>query len=77
MTQKGHFFYRTFPSGCFWILRSSSFRTEEGRRAFEEEEESEFLQRDIKENSNNLVQNREQVIVISIASVMKASTSSC
>ena len=76
MTQKGHFFYETFPSGCFWILRPSSFRTEEGRRAFEEEE-SEFLQRDIKENSNNLVQNREQVIVISIASVMKASTSSC
>ena len=76
MTQKGHFFYKTFPSGCFWILRPSSFRTEEGRRAFEEEE-SEFLQRDIKENSNNLVQNREQVIVISIASVMKASTSSC
>ena len=73
---KEHLFYRTSPSGCFWILRLFSFRIEEGRRAFEEEE-NEFLQRDIKENSNNLVQNQEQVTVSSIASVMKTSTSSC
>ena len=59
---KGHFFYRTFPNGCFWILCLFSFRTEEGRRVFEEEE-NEFLQRDFKENSNNLVQSQEQVMV--------------
>ena len=29
--------YRTSPSGCLWILRLFSFRTEEGRRGFEEE----------------------------------------
>ena len=72
---KEHLFYRTSPSGCFWILRLFSFRIEEGRGAFEEEE-NEFLQRDIKENSNNLVQNQEQVTASSIASVMKTSTSS-
>ena len=74
--RKEHLFYRTSPSLCFWILRLFSFRIEEGRRAFEEEE-NEFLQRDIKENSNNLVQKQEQVTVSSIASVMKNSTSSC
>ena len=74
--RKEHLFYWTSPSLCFWILRLFSFRTEEGRRAFEEEE-NEFLQRDIKENSNNLVQKQEQVTVSSIASVMKNSTSSC
>ena len=60
------------------ILETASFcfRIEEGRCAFEEEE-NEFLQRKIKENSNNLVQNQEQVTVSSIASVMKASTSFC
>ena len=73
---KEHLFYRTSPSGCFWILRLFSFRIEEGRGAFEEEE-NEFLQRDIKENSNNLVQNQEQVTASSIASAMKTSTSSC
>ena len=57
-------------------MRLFSFRIEEGRRAFEEEE-NEFLQRDIKENSNNLEKNQEQVTVSSIASVMKTSTSSC
>ena len=67
-------FYRISPSGCFWILRLFSFRIEEARRAFEEE--NEFLQRDIKENCNNLVQNQKQVTVSSIASVMKTSTSS-
>ena len=35
------------------------FRIEKGRRAFEEEE-NEVLQRNIKENSNNIVQNQEQ-----------------
>ena len=39
---KEHLFYRTSSSVCFWI--------EEGWRAFEEEE-NEFVQRDIKENS--------------------------
>ena len=74
--RKEHLFYWTSPSLCFWILRLFSFRIEEGRRAFEEEE-NEFLQRDIKENSNNLVQKQEQVTVSSITSVMKNSTSSC
>ena len=73
---KEHLFYRTSPSGCFWILRLFSFRIEEGRGAFEEEE-NEFLQRDIKENSNNLAQNQEKVTVSSISSVMKTSTYSC
>ena len=73
---KENLFYRTSASGCFWILRLLSFRTEEGRRAFEKE--NKFLQRDIKENSNNLVQNQEQVTVSSsLASVMKTFTSSC
>ena len=72
---KEHLFYRTSPSGCFWILRLFSFRIGEGRRAFEEEE-NEFLQRDIKENCNNFVQNQEQVTVSSISSVMKTVTSS-
>ena len=74
--RKEHLFYWTSPSLCFWILRLFSFRIEQGRRAFEEEE-NEFLQRDIKENSNNLVQKQEQVTVSNIASVMKNSTSSC
>ena len=73
---KENLFYRTSASGCFWILRLLSFRTEVGRRAFEKE--NKFLQRDIKENSNNLVQNQEQVTVSSsLASVMKTFTSSC
>ena len=72
---KEHLFYRTSPSGYIWILRLFSFRIEEARRAFEEEE-NEFLLRDIKENSNNLVQNQEQVTVSSLASVMKSSPSS-
>ena len=71
---KENLFYRTSASGCFWILRLLSFRTEVGRRAFEKE--NKFLQRDIKENSNNLVQNQEQVTVSSISSVMKTVTSS-
>ena len=72
---KERFSTEHLPSGCFWLLRLFSFRIEEGRPAFEEEG-NEFLQRDIKENSNNLVQNQEQVTVSSTASVMKTSTSS-
>ena len=45
-----------------------SLRTEEGRRAYVEEE-NEILQRDVEENSN--VQKQEQVAVSSIASVVK------
>ena len=71
---KEHLFYRTSPIGCFWILRLFSFKNEESRRAFEKEK-NESLQRDIIENSNNLVQNQEQVTVSSTASVMKTSTS--
>ena len=73
---KEHLFHRTYPSVCFWIFRLFSFRIKEGKGAFLEEE-NEFLQRDIKENSNNLVQNQEQVTVSSIASIMKTSTTSC
>ena len=57
------------------ILPLVSFKTEKGRYAFEEEE-SETLQRNIEENSNNIVQNQEQVAFSSIASVVKTSTSS-
>ena len=63
---KEHLFYRTSPTGCFWILRLFSFRIEEGRCAFGEEE-SEFLQGDIKENSNNLIQNQEQVTLVALS----------
>ena len=51
---------------------------EEGRRAYIEET-NEILQRNIatEENSYNLVQKQEQVVVSSIASVVKTSTSSC
>ena len=58
MSQKNTFFTEHFP-----ILRLFSFRIEEVTRPFEEEE-NEFLQRDIKENSNNLLQNQEQVTVL-------------
>ena len=64
------------PSDCFWILRLFSFRNEEGRKAFEEEE-NEISQRFIEENSNNSAQNQKQVAVGSIASVVKNSTYSC
>ena len=53
-----------------------SFRTEEGRCAYVEEE-NEILQKDIEENCNNLQQKQEQVAVRSTASVVKTSTSSC
>ena len=42
-----------------------------------ENEEKEILQRYIEENSNNIVPNQKQVVVSSIASVVKTSTSSC
>ena len=61
VAQKNTLFYRTSPSGCFGILWLFYFRIEDGRRAFEEE--NDFLQRDITENSNNLVQNQKQVTV--------------
>ena len=38
---------------------------------------NDVLQRNIEENYSNIVQNQEQVAVISIASVVKTSTSSC
>ena len=41
------------------------------------EEEIEILQRNIEENSYNIVQNQEQVAVSSNASIVKPSTSSC
>ena len=49
-----------------------------GTRAYIEEE-NKILQRNIaiEENSDNLVQKQEQVVVSSIASVVKTSTSSC
>ena len=75
-SKKEDLFYRTSSSDCFWILRLFSFRTEVGRLAYLEEE-NETLQRDIEENSNNLVQKQQQVAVSSIASVVKTSTSSC
>ena len=58
-------------------LASIFFRTEKGKHAFEEEEENEILQRNIEENSNNIVQNQEQVALSSIASVVKNSASLC
>ena len=74
--KKEHLFYRATPIGWFWIQRLFSFRIENGRRAFEEEE-NEILQKNIEENSNNMVQNQEHVAVSSIVSVAKPSTSSC
>ena len=49
-------FLQNISQWLLWILRLFSFRIEEDRRAFEEE--NKFLQRDIKENCNNLVQNQ-------------------
>ena len=74
--KKEHFFYRTFLNGWFSHQRLFSFRTEKGRRAFEEEK-NEILQRNVEENTYNIVQNQEQVAVSSIASVVKPSTPSC
>ena len=52
------------------------FRAESSRHVFQEEE-NEILQRNMEENSNNIVQNQEQLAVSSIASVLKTSASSC
>ena len=71
--KKEHLFYRRSAGGCFWILRLFSFRIEEGRPAFEEEE-NEILQKGIEENSNNLVKKQKQVVVSSNALVEKTST---
>ena len=73
--KKESFFYRTSPVCWFSHWRLFSFITEKGRYTFEEEE-NEILQRNIEENSSNIVQNQEQVAVSSIASVVKTSTSS-
>ena len=70
VAQRNTFFTEHLP------VAASAFGIDEGRRAFGKEE-NEFLQRDITENSNNLVQNQEQVTVSSISLVMKASPSSC
>ena len=56
--QKRTPFYRTSPSGCYWI---NSVRIEKGKHAFAEEEENEISQKDIEGNCNNPVQNQEQV----------------
>ena len=74
--QKNIFFTEHLPLADSRYSVLFSFRIENGRRAFEEEE-NEILQRNIEENSNNIVQNQEQVAVSSIASVVKTSTSSC
>ena len=76
MTKKNIFFTEHLPLADYRHNVLFSFRIEKGRRAFEEEE-NEILQRNIEENSNNIVQNQEQVAVSSIASVVKTSTSSC
>ena len=68
--RRGIFFYRTSARGCFWVLRLFSFRIEEGRRTFEKKKKKkEIFQRDIKENSNNLVQSQEQITVSGIPPV--------
>ena len=72
--QKSAPFLQNISHRLILPLASISFRTEKGRHAFEEEE-NEILQRNIEENSNNIVQNQEQVAVSSIASVVKTSTS--
>ena len=68
--RRGIFFYRTSARGCFWVLRLFSFRFEKGRRTFEEKKK-EILQRDIIENSNNLVQSQEKIAVSGNAPVVK------
>ena len=50
------------------------FRIEKGRSAFEEEE-NEVLQRNIKENSNNIVQNQEQEQQLVVSRCSEPSTS--
>ena len=59
VTKKNIFFTELFPLADSRHSALFSFRIEKGRRAFEEEE-NEILQRNIEENSNNIVQNQEQ-----------------
>ena len=69
--KKEHLFTEHLP------LASIFFQIyEKSRHAFEEEE-NEILKRNIEENSDNIVENQEQVAVSSIASVVKTFTSSC
>ena len=68
-----------FTEISWWLLLdiASIFfsRIEEGRLAFEEE--NEILQRDIEKNSNIILQNQEQVAVSITALVVKTSPCSC
>ena len=57
--KKGHLFYRTSPIADSRHSVLFSFRIGKGRRAFEEDENG-ILQRNLEENSNNIVQNQEQ-----------------
>ena len=59
VTKKNIFFteHLLLPGSRHSVL--FSFRIEKGERALEEEE-NEILQRNIEENSNNIVQNQEQ-----------------
>ena len=59
MTKKNIFFTKHLPLADYRNNVLFSFRTEKGRRAFEEEK-NETLQRNIEENSKNTVQNQEQ-----------------
>ena len=61
VAEKNTFFteHLTVPASGYCVY---CFRIEESGHAFEEEE-NEFLQRDTKENFNNLVPNQEQVTV--------------
>ena len=59
MTKKNIFCTEHLPLADSRYSVLFSFRIENGRRAFEEEE-NEILQRNIEENSNNIVQNQEQ-----------------
>ena len=57
--KKGHLFHRTSPIADSRHSVLFSFRIGKGRRAFEEDENG-ILQRNIEENSDNIVQNQEQ-----------------
>ena len=59
MTKKNIFLTEHLPLADSRHSVLFSFRTEKGRRGFEEER-NEILQRHIEDNSNNIVQNKEQ-----------------
>ena len=59
MTKKNIFLTEHLPLADSRHSVLFSFRIEKGRRGFEEEG-NKFLQRHIEENSNNIVQNKEQ-----------------